>query len=119
MEIKYPKERERCPFYGFSGECAAMGFKTFTETRGNQCALLADSHSPCQMGYKGQTVDWDKCSLNDEERRGQLELMMDQFSVCPEELWPKGKASWDGIPLRVWLVYVMSQKEKVKLLKTD
>lgn len=47
-----------CPFYGYS---APMGLPVMIATRGNQCALVHDAHSPCYLETSGKAIEWRFC----------------------------------------------------------
>jgi len=50
-----------CPFYG--RHLAMIGAAPFAliDQKGNQCALITTSFSPCQREIAGQTIDWRLC----------------------------------------------------------
>lgn len=103
----FDKERPPCPFYGFHAWQSM-----FMDQTGNQCALLIDSYSPCQMEVRNQKTDWNKCPFNTPETRQKLEEISQEVIVFPNEFWPPGQKSFrDGIPLRDWIEYVMKEKE--------
>jgi hypothetical protein len=56
-----------CPFYGRAmyqkGVIGAAIPFLLLDTNGNQCGLIADSHSPCRMEIDGETPDWRACIL--------------------------------------------------------
>jgi hypothetical protein len=57
-----------CPFYGralYQTRFAATGPQPFVliDSRGNQCAVVTDSHSPCRMEIHGEVPDWKTCPL--------------------------------------------------------
>lgn len=64
VQISEPAPRElvvlpiACHFYG-----KAIGANRFIDTYGNQCALITESHSPCQMEIASQTPDEKICPL--------------------------------------------------------
>jgi hypothetical protein len=63
-----------CPFYGRA--LFVPGLVTQRQTppfilfdqHGNQCALVATSHAPCQMEVNGEVPDWKTCGLVREMR---------------------------------------------------
>jgi len=89
------QERKCCPFYGFS---AVEEMKVFMDTKGNQCALVSGSFSPCKMEVDGETPDWYSCSLNTPEIRGDIDNYTDDCMVFPDEL-----RSSKGISLNDWI----------------
>jgi len=96
-----PKPRHDCPFYGFH---LARGM--FIDSKGNQCAVIINSYSPCQMGMAGQTPNWSECGFNTEESRRSMAKYANELVVFPDEFYPKGAKSWRGISLKEWLEYV-------------
>jgi len=97
------KLRHRCPFYGFSHPFGGI----FMDSGGNQCALLIQSLAPCPMETRGQIPDWEKCFSIREDFRSALEESMDTLRVFPEEFRPEDQSSWNGMPFRQWMEYVM------------
>jgi len=69
---------------------------------------MTQSHSPCQMELKGQTVDWSSCPYNTPKNREALAEVADSIRIYPNEFRPD-VAEWPGISFRQWLRYVMSQ----------
>lgn len=54
---------KNCPFYGralFAHMALPVKF-VLLDTRGNQCAIVTDAHSPCWMEINDQPVDWTVC----------------------------------------------------------
>jgi len=98
------KQRYQCPFYGFH---MAMGM--LMDQSGNQCALITDSYSPCQMEIRSQTPNWNECPLNNEENSRALEKIADQLTIFPEEFHPKEAKSWRGMPFKNWQKYIMER----------
>ena len=49
-----------CHFYG-----KAIGAARLIDTHGNQCALITERHSPCQMEIANRTPDETTCPLVD------------------------------------------------------
>ena len=94
------KKRPSCPFYGFY-----MAPGVLLDSEGNQCALIINSYSPCQMEMLARNPDWKKCPHNNIENKKKLEYLSG-FSVFPKEFWPEGKTSWDGMPFEDWQEYV-------------
>jgi len=104
----FKKERYPCPFYGFN--IAMMG--ALMDIDGNGCALKVGSFSPCQMeAYQKQTPDWRKCPFNSESNRDAIEKIIQKCTIYPNEFFPAGAKSWKGMPLDVWVGYVMGQGE--------
>ena len=96
------QQRPACPFYGFYEADGSM-----VDSGGNQCALIADRHSPCKMEGEGTEVNWSECPyFNAPGNRKDLSKMMDSFRVFPSEFQPKDKP-WEGIPFRNWFLYIM------------
>ena len=102
-----PKSRHRCPFYGFYyGGIPNI----FMDQKGNQCALIMASHSPCQMEVTEQAPNWNMCAFNTKKNRELLENLKESSKVFPEEFFPKNRKEWDGISLGEWMRYVMSDE---------
>lgn len=59
--------RRNCPFYGRAMYQSRMvtAAKPFLllGTNGNQCALVLESHAPCQMELNGEDPEWRECVL--------------------------------------------------------
>ena len=102
----FEKKRYPCPFYGFYTGPGAL-----LDQKGNQCALMVDSYSPCQMGLQEQTPDWNKCRFNNEKNKRVIETIIEESRIYPDEFFPAGAKSWKGIPLKVFADYVMGQGE--------
>ena len=103
LELVTLKQRYDCPFYGFHAAREML-----IDSEGNQCALITKRYSPCQMGIRDQIPSWSECPFNTEESRRAISEYSGSFRVFPEELFPKGKESWEGISLTEWLAYVRS-----------
>jgi len=91
-------KRPPCPFYGF--------YKTgsiFMDQEGNQCPLILNSYSPCQMEIDRINPDWEKCLLNNPKFMSQLEKFAEVFLFFPREFS-------EGILFKDWKNYVMSKK---------
>lgn len=99
-----PKPRHRCPFYGF----AYFGH-IFMDSKGNQCAAKANSHSPCRMEMSGFRPDWNNCRFNCSENSKTVSMILERCKIGPDEFWPRGAQSWPGIPFQTWWDYVMSE----------
>ena len=95
------RERPACPFYGFNHV-----YGTLLDSRGNQCGLIRNSYSPCQMEISGNEPDWHKCYLNVGKNNRRLVGILD-VKVLPNEL--KSKHPWSGIPLKDWMMRVMKR----------
>jgi hypothetical protein len=55
-----------CPFYGRAlYQKGVFGGTPFLllDTEGNQCAIVIDSHAPCQMEIHGEVPDWKACPI--------------------------------------------------------
>lgn len=107
IQPNFEKPRPRCPFYGFS-HCGGI----FMDQDGNQCALITEAYSPCQMEIIAQTPNWNECLFNSEENKTVIEKIMASCKIDPEEFWPKGQSSWRGLLFKDWFDYVMSKKTK-------
>jgi hypothetical protein len=93
-----PKPRFPCPFYGF------VTFTIFADQNGNQCPLMEYT---CQMEHCPSGPDWIKCSFNCEANKETIKNILNGYRIAPNEFWPKNCSSWDGIPFKVWMDYVM------------
>lgn len=116
------KARTMCPFYGFSYEII---MRTFSDSKGNQCALnlyteviemgkkkIVLYYSPCRMEMEGQEVSWDNCSFfNKEENYEGIEKLLESAAIFPNELRPEGASLWAGIPFREWYEHIVNGKE--------
>lgn len=52
-----------CPFYGralFAHMVLPVRF-VLLDTKGNQCGIVTDAHSPCMMETNGEAVVWEEC----------------------------------------------------------
>ena len=101
-------ERPLCPFYGFDLRYGAM-----SDSRGrNQCALRSDRGNlyPCQMEIDELAPDWEKCGINTEDKRKELEGISDTTQVFPMEFYPKKGGEWEGMSLREWMAYIESKR---------
>ena len=95
-------ERKACPFYGF-----AVMRKTMVDQKGNRCALITDSYTPCKMEISGQETDWDKCDYNPNLLAifgGALGKVM----VFPNEFGPED-GGWEGIRLTDWIQHIQQR----------
>ena len=99
------RERKQCPFYGFS----AFHGGIFLDTKGNQCALITGSHSPCRMELREETPNWRDCPYNTPEKRATIEAHADAARVFPDEFRPQGAKSWEGVTFGQWQEYVMNR----------
>jgi hypothetical protein len=105
--------RYHCPFYGFHlSEGTAM-----TDQKGNQCALQTGRYSPCRMERAGEVPDWDHCPISREFSMGFFREM--GIIAFPEEFWPAGHPSWEGIPFNQWEHYVMNAQTPRPSTKKD
>jgi hypothetical protein len=56
-----------CPFYGRAmyqtGLIGGPRPILLLDTRGNQCAIVTTSHTPCSMEVNGEEPDWKACPL--------------------------------------------------------
>jgi len=96
-------QRTRCPFYGFNGMFGVM-----MDSEGNQCALINDSYSPCQMEIQDQRPDWTRCNLLRDNAIPEETLK--NMRVFPKEFHPEGHTSWNGFTLGEWMDYVLNGK---------
>lgn len=96
--------RHRCPFYGFG-----QGFPaSFMDTKGNQCALITGSFSPCPMKMNGDTPDWNACTFfNTEENSEVISEIEKGGQIFPKEFDPPNQRTWGGISFSRWKEYVM------------
>lgn len=99
-EPLFEKPRFPCPFYGFH-----KGFENFMDQDGNQCPL---TNHTCLMEYFSSGPDWKKCSFNCERNKEKLNFIFDRYKIFPNEFWPTDQSKWNGIPIRVWMAYVMN-----------
>jgi hypothetical protein len=62
-----------CPFYGYTMIAPSVETQVrlniqlrpmFMSTRGNQCALMTNAHSPCRMEIEGHSPEWYTCPRN-------------------------------------------------------
>lgn len=91
--------RPNCPFYGFT---TMMG--VVMDTKGNGCALVANSHSPCRMEIGGAGPDWINCAFNTPELQQEIRGLGDSPRIFPDECQPPDSANgWKGVPLRAWI----------------
>ena len=91
--------RPHCPFYGFNGM-----FDFFTDSKENQCGLITERYSTCQMEIVEDNPNWHECPLNTEENRKKLEeLAKKGAKVFPREFHPPKAKQWKGIPLKDWI----------------
>jgi len=99
----FEKERPVCPFYGFNGM-----FGGLIDSRGNQCALVKKSYSPCQMELDGETPDWHNCPLNTE---GAIEAHFGSMDIraFPKELRPSEDGGWSGVSLEDWIRHIVDR----------
>jgi len=93
-----PKPRHKCPFYGFS-----LFGSTMMDQQGNRCALIIESHTPCQMEFKGEMPNWEKCPYNIGDRET-MEKIKNSFRIYPYEFRFFGNK---GISFQEWSDYVM------------
>lgn len=56
-----------CPFYGRAMYQTRLFLPPrpflLLDTKGNQCGIILNSHSPCRMEIAGETPDWRECVL--------------------------------------------------------
>jgi hypothetical protein len=100
-------ERYSCPFYGFYA-----GLGMLIDQEGNQCALIADSYSPCPMEMRREVPDLNKCEYLKwyrEERKKGIDIR-----AFPREFNPHNGKSWKGISFEDWEEYVMNRAARLK-----
>lgn len=105
LELYSEVERPLCPFYGFNGMHGSL-----MDSKGNQCALITDSFSPCQMEMAEDNPNWHECGFNTEEHRKGLEEVAERVQVFPREFHPPTAKSWAGISLKNWMNYILNKK---------
>ena len=103
-------ERHPCPFYGFNG---MFRFGDMMDSEGNQCALITDSYSPCQMEMDGDEPNWNLCPIKQATPKKYLRRFEESAKrkrAFPREFNPPEQSSWKGIPLSDWMDYVLDRK---------
>lgn len=116
MTPTYEQERTKCPFYGFFLAPGPM----FMDSEGNQCALNIDSFGPCQLEFNGEPPNWEKCSFNTAENKKTIEELIATARIGPQEFWPKGKSSWNGIPFKDWYKHIARNgKESIRVIHSE
>jgi hypothetical protein len=93
------KERTKCPFYGF---CYVGG--GFVDLEGNQCPFIGE-YSPCKM----EIPDWENCPEPREGRKPNCLESIGDCKIFPKEFTPFGEESWEGIPFKKWVEYIMKE----------
>jgi hypothetical protein len=58
--IRHYEDCPCCPFYGFY---FSINVGIMVPQHGNQCSLIQDSYSPCQMEMQKQAPDWINCPI--------------------------------------------------------
>jgi hypothetical protein len=114
-----PVPRPACPFYGFSGLGIMIG-APLMDSRGNQCALQVESHSPCLMLIRGDKPDWAWCELNaqvDGDQLPEITERLESLRFTPDEFWPVGERSWKGLSWAEWYDYVMNRAPRPQPLQ--
>ena len=99
LSLTVRRKRPPCPFYGFN-----QVYEALIDSKGNQCGLIENSCTPCQMEIGGYEPDWHKCPLNVKENDGILVRILD-IKVFPNEI--KQKHPWSGVLFRDWMKHVM------------
>jgi len=102
------KKQCKCPFYGFS--LVGEPIKVLMDSKGNQCALIIGSHSPCKMEIQQKPIDWNICPISTENIHSAIERIMDEYTIFPDKLEPEGAGDWNGIKFRQWYEYIMYGK---------
>ena len=92
------EENAKCPFYGFM-----TMMNSLTDQQGNQCALVTDRYSPCEMEMEKETPCWDKCGYN-----LQNEGFVDKLEELDFTVSIKGRS--EDVPIRTWYNHVMHGK---------
>jgi hypothetical protein len=69
-ELRWKGRAVDCPFYGHH-LVKVEGRLPFLrlDQDGNECALIVDAYSPCQMEIDGRDPDWKKCPIVESIRR--------------------------------------------------
>lgn len=98
------KKRTKCPFYGFNNYGK--------DSEGDQCALIANAHIPCQREIRQEKPVWNKCFLNTEENRDSLAKILEKVKVFPKEFRPPEARSWGGIYLKDWANYILDDQKQ-------
>lgn len=98
-------ERPACPFYGFNEMYGSL-----MDSKGNQCALITDSFSPCKMEMTEENPNWHECPLNTEGSRKKLEEVAGRMQAFPREFHPIKSKHWEGIPLTDWMNYILNKE---------
>ena len=102
LEPYYKKERPPCPFYGFDG----TNKRVYFGSKGNQCALITERYTLCQMEKEGDTPDWRGCPFNTQENREAISKLLDHLRIYPGEFQPPSGKGIRGITLRAWFEYL-------------
>jgi len=114
LKPNYDLPRTKCPFYGFHSE---LGI--FMDNGKNQCPLITDSYAPCEMETAGKAPEWSACSINNESAKKILDKIVDSARIAPKEFWPKGANSWEGMPFKDWMNYILNYKQKTENEKKE
>ncbi|MDP2628647.1 MAG: hypothetical protein Q8P15_01985 [Nanoarchaeota archaeon] len=105
-------QRYPCPFYGFSLDLGML-----TDTKGNQCALITESCSPCRMEMDGQTPSWVNCNyINNENNTNSIEKIdnaRDNIRVFPDEFYQEEMRVWTGIKFKDWIKYTLGKNSLI------
>jgi len=79
-------------------------FGAFVDSEGNQCGLLVESYSPCQL--ENHEPNWKECPFNTKESRENLAKIIGKVRIFPNEFKPQKSESWKGILMRNWIEYI-------------
>lgn len=79
------------------------------DQRGNACGLTG-AHRPCMMKMNHETPEWKKCHyFNNGENKGQIDYVLDNWKIFPDELYPPGVSQWEGVSLRGWFELIVRE----------
>ncbi|HUW43717.1 MAG TPA: hypothetical protein VMV95_02010 [Bacillota bacterium] len=100
-----------CPFYGFdlvyemdpSGENSRHILK---DQEGSSCALASILKQASFPRCANTMPNWAACPFNNEETKEILGKYLDKLPVFPKDSEVENDASWNGIPLGVWMKHV-------------
>lgn len=100
------QRRLDCPFYGFNGMIEGRIMVDSIEE--NQCGLITNRYSLCQMEMEEQEPNWHECPLNTEEKARRLEESAGGIQVFPREFQPPTARAWPGLSLKDWMNYILN-----------
>ncbi len=95
MGSRYPRERPRCPFYGFAAD-----EKYIMDMRQSNCGLLMPILGGCNMEGSGLEPDVSRCARS---HVGEIRWneMLGDYVVFPDELQPE-EGGLTGVPFGIW-----------------